>query len=155
MKINSLDGFIMPKRLRVAFLERCISCYQCVLACARVNEKVLSVDRASIRVKTIGGYGREGFAIIVCRGCLDPPCVPACPLEGAIRPRTEGGGVLINRSICDATKCNQECVHACPIPGAIHIDSEIQNAIVCRQCGICTKFCPTGVLIMEEATPGF
>ena len=140
----------MPKRLRVAFLDRCIGCYQCVLACARVNEKVLSIDRSSIRVKTIGGYGRGGFAVVVCRGCLDPPCVPVCPIDGAIRARSEGGGVLINRSICDATKCKQECVTTCPIPGAIHIDEDIQNAIICRQCSMCTKFCPTGVLVMEE-----
>ena len=145
----------MPNRLRVTFLDRCVGCYQCVLACARINEKVLSIDRASIRVKTIGGYGREGFAVVVCRGCLNPPCVPVCPIEGAIRPRTSGGGVLVNRSICDATKCKHECVETCSIPGAIHIDKTIQNAIVCRQCSLCTKFCPTGVLTMVEPTPGF
>ncbi len=144
----------MPKRLRVAFLDRCIGCYQCVLACSRVNEKVLSLDRASIRVKTIGGYGREGFAVVVCRGCIDPPCVPVCPIEGAIRSKT-GGGVLVNRSICESMKCKKECVQACPIPGAIHVDTNIQKAIVCRQCSICTRFCPTGVLIMEEASQGF
>ncbi|UCG02508.1 MAG: (Fe-S)-binding protein [Candidatus Heimdallarchaeota archaeon] len=145
----------MSKRLRVAYLDRCIGCYQCVFACARANEKVLSIDRTSIRVKTIGGYGREGFAVVVCRGCLDPPCVPVCPIEGAIRTRTKGGGVKVDRSICNTTKCNQECDNACLIPGAIYIDEEIQNAIVCRQCSICTKFCPTGVLIMEEPPSGF
>ena len=118
------------------------------------NVKSLSVDRSSIKIKTIGGY--EGsFAVITCRGCLDPPCVPACPIEGAIRSRTKGGGVLVNRKICDSTKCNQEGVEACPIPGAIHVDPDLHNAIVCRQCGMCTKFCPTGVLIMEEPKPGF
>ncbi|MFX1511170.1 MAG: 4Fe-4S dicluster domain-containing protein [Promethearchaeota archaeon] len=144
----------MVNRLRVAYLERCIGCYQCVLACARVNEKSLSVDRSSIKIKTVGGY--EGsFAVIVCRGCLEPPCVPVCPIEGAIRPRSQGGGVLVNRKICDSTKCHQECVIACPIPGAIHIDQELKNAIVCRQCSTCTKFCPTGVLIMEKPKSGF
>ncbi|MFX1283848.1 MAG: 4Fe-4S dicluster domain-containing protein [Promethearchaeota archaeon] len=144
----------MAKRLRVAYLERCVGCYQCVLACARVNEKVLSVDRTSITVRTVGGY--EGaFAVVVCRGCLDPPCVPVCPIVGAIRPREHGGGVIIDREICDSTKCNHECVKACPIPGAIHIDQDLHNAIACRQCSICTKFCPTGVLIMEEPKPGF
>ena len=144
----------MVDRLRVAYLERCIGCYQCVLACARVNEKSLSIDRSSIKVKTVGGY--EGsFAVVVCRGCLDPPCVPVCPIEGAIRARNKGGGVLVNRKICDSTKCHQECMLACPIPGAIHIDHELKNAIVCKQCSICTKFCPTGVLIMEEPKPGF
>jgi len=145
----------MPKRLRVAYLERCVSCYQCVLSCARVNEKVLSTERASIAVRTVGGY--EGSpAVIVCRGCLDPPCVPVCPIEGAIRPRPRGGGgVLVDRDICDSLKCHQECVAACPIPGAIHVDPDLHNAIVCRQCSTCTKFCPTGVLVMEEPKPGF
>jgi Fe-S-cluster-containing dehydrogenase component len=144
----------MSKRLRVAYLERCIGCYQCVLTCARINEKVLSVDRSSVQVKTVGGY--EGsFAVVVCRGCLDPPCVPVCPIEGAIRRRIKGGGVIVNRDICDSKKCNQECVAACPIPEAIHIDPDLYIAIVCRQCSVCTRFCPTGVLIMEESKPGF
>ncbi|MHA1971344.1 MAG: (Fe-S)-binding protein [Candidatus Hodarchaeales archaeon] len=145
----------MAKRLRVAHLERCVGCYQCVFACARINEKVLSVDRSAIKIRTIGGY--EGsFAVIVCRGCLDPPCVPACPIPGALKARdNQAGGVIVNREICNSLECNNECVEACPIPGAIHIDPDLNNAIVCRQCGICTKFCPTGVLIMETSKPGF
>ena len=48
------------------------------MACARVNEKVLSVDPPSIKMRTVGGY--EGaFAVVVCRGYLDPPCVPVYP----------------------------------------------------------------------------
>ena len=144
----------MSKRLRVAHLERCIGCFQCTLVCARINEKVLSIDRASIQVRTSGGY--EGsFVVVVCRGCLDPPCVPVCPLEGAISSRLKGGGVKINREKCDASSCNHECVKACPIPGAIHVDVDLQNAIVCRQCSWCTKFCPPGVLTMEETKTGF
>ena len=144
----------MAKRIRVEYLERCVGCYQCTLARARVVEKVLSVDRASINVRTVGGY--EGsFAVVVCRGCLDPPCVPVCPIEGAIRRRKKGGGVLVDRKICDSKKCHRECVDACPIPGAIHIDPDLHYAIVCRQCGTCVKFCPTGVLVMEEPKSGF
>ncbi len=144
----------MTKRLRVAYLERCVGCYQCTFACARVTEKVLSVDRTSINVRTVGGY--EGtFAVVVCRGCLDPPCIPVCPIEGAIRRREKGGGVLIDRRVCDSEQCRHECVDACPIPGAIHIDPDLHNAIVCRQCGTCVKFCPTGVLAMEEPKSGF
>ncbi|MHA2225859.1 MAG: 4Fe-4S dicluster domain-containing protein [Candidatus Hodarchaeales archaeon] len=145
----------MAKHLRIEYLDRCVGCYQCVLACARLTEKVLSIDRASIKVKTVGGYGKSGFAVVVCRGCLQPPCVPVCPIEDAIRKRTNGGGVLVNRSICDANKCRHECVTACPIPGALHIDEDLNFAIVCRQCGLCTTFCPTEVLIMKEPTRYF
>jgi Fe-S-cluster-containing dehydrogenase component len=150
MSVLLIRGHKLAKHLRIEYLERCVGCYQCVLACARFNEKVLSVDRASINVKTVGGYGKSGFAVVVCRGCLQPPCVPVCPIEGAIRKREKGGGVLVTRSICDAVKCEHECLVACPIPGAIHIDEDLNNAIICRQCGLCTGFCPTGVLIMEE-----
>ncbi|MHA1166886.1 MAG: 4Fe-4S dicluster domain-containing protein [Candidatus Hodarchaeales archaeon] len=146
----------MAKRLRVAHLGRCVGCYQCVLACSRINERVLSIDRSSIRIRTAGGYqGSLAMIAIICRGCMDPPCVPVCPVEGAIRAREKGGGVRIDREVCDSHLCNHECVSACPIPGAIHIDDELNVAIVCRQCGWCVKFCPTGVLEMTEPKPGF
>ncbi len=139
----------MVKRLRIEFLDRCIGCMQCTLACSRTTEQVISLKRASIRVKTLGGYSSSSFAVITCRGCTDPPCVPVCPILGAIQVK-KGGGVIVNRTLCDALKCNHECVNGCPIPGAIHIDPQLHNAIVCRQCGTCEKFCPTGVLVMEE-----
>ncbi|MHA2366036.1 MAG: 4Fe-4S dicluster domain-containing protein [Candidatus Hodarchaeales archaeon] len=144
----------MGKRLRVAYLERCVGCYQCVLACARVIEKLVSVDRASIIIRTVGGY-RGSFAVVTCRGCLDPPCVPFCPIEGAIQSRPNSGGVIVNRNVCNSLKCRQECVNACPIPDAIHIDPDLNNAIVCKQCGTCVNFCPTGVLVMEEPKSGY
>ncbi|MHA2284089.1 MAG: hypothetical protein ACXAC5_24890 [Promethearchaeota archaeon] len=73
-------------------------------------------------------------------------------MDGAIRKRKKGGGVLVNRSICNTVKCKYESVIACPISSAIHIDEDLNNTIICRQCGLCTEFCPTGVLIMEEST---
>ncbi|UCG04660.1 MAG: hypothetical protein JSW11_11180 [Candidatus Heimdallarchaeota archaeon] len=76
-------------------------------------DDVLSGDRSSIHVRTVGGY--EGsFVVVVCRGCLDPPCVSVCPIEGAIRRREKGGGVLIDRTICNSEDCHHECVDACP-----------------------------------------
>ncbi len=140
----------MAKRLRVKHLDRCIGCLECTYACARVNEKLLSNYRSSIHIKAQGGIERN-YAVIVCRGCRNPPCVPACPVTGAIKPR-EGGGVLVDREVCDSTKCNKECAEACPITGAITIDNDINKAIVCRQCGTCVQFCSTSVLIMEEPT---
>ena len=136
------------KRLRVKYLDRCIGCLECVYACARTNEKLLSNYRSAISVKASGGIERN-YVVVVCRGCTNPPCVPACPIPNAISAR-DGGGVIVDRTICDATKCNQECVQACPIPGAIHIDPDIKKAIVCRQCGACVQYCSTGVLVMEE-----
>ncbi len=134
------------KRLKVKYLDRCIGCLECVYACARVNEKLLSNYRSAIRVNAKGGIERN-YVVAVCRGCRKPPCAPVCPLQGAIVPR-EGGGVIVDREICDATKCNHECVTACIIPGAIHVDIDINKAIVCRQCGSCVRFCSTGVLAM-------
>ncbi len=140
----------MTKRLRVKNLDRCIGCLECIYTCARVNERLLSNYRSSIHVKASGGIERN-YVVIVCRGCRNPPCVPVCPIQGAITPR-EGGGVIVDREICNAKQCNHECVDACPIPGAIHIDVDIQKAIVCRQCFSCVQFCSTEVLAIEEAT---
>lgn len=140
----------MNKRLRVKNLDRCIGCLECTYACARINEKLLSNYRSAINVKARGSIERN-YVVIVCRGCRQPPCFPACPIQGAITPR-EGGGVRVDRELCDSTKCNQECVEACPIPGAITIDQDINKAIICRQCFACVQYCSTGVLVADEAT---
>lgn len=33
--------------------------------------------------------------------------------------------------------------------GAIHLDAE-KKAVICKHCGVCSKFCPHDVIIMIE-----
>ena len=132
----------MTKRLKVANPARCIGCYSCMMACARTWYDTISLKNSRIDIQTSGGI-ETPYAQIVCHACIDPPCMRACPV-GALSKR-KGGGVNLNADICDG--CGN-CIEAC-LMGAIHLDAE-KKAVICKHCGVCSKFCPHDVILMIE-----
>lgn len=133
----------MTKLLRVVAREQCIGCYSCMFACSRTWFKAITVEKAALRVKNYSG-AEGAFSIRPCYGCLDPDCARACPVE-ALTPR-KGGGVQLDAEKC--VSCHK-CVEAC-ISNALQWDTETSMPIVCHQCGVCTRFCPNGVIEMVE-----
>ncbi|OEH86829.1 (Fe-S)-binding protein [Desulfuribacillus stibiiarsenatis] len=133
----------MAKILQVADMHKCIGCYSCMLACARVVKKSLSPSRAALQVRTAGGF-QSRFIAEICRGCIDAPCAAACNC-GALTPR-EGGGVHFRPTKCIGC---QDCVKAC-IVDVIQFDDCKKKPLICIQCGTCVRFCPHNVLEMEE-----
>jgi Fe-S-cluster-containing dehydrogenase component len=135
----------VAKRLAVVDAERCVDCLLCALACARrFGEGGLA--RSAIAVRSAGGVER-GFVVVVCRACPDPPCLHACPV-GAIEKVAVGVKVLPDRCIgCRA------CVDACLIR-AVQWDEEGGKAVICVHCGLCARFCPYGVVALEEVDGG-
>ena len=57
----------------------------------------------------------NGFVVIVCRACPDPPCARVCPTDALVM--REGGGVRLKHELCIG--CGN-CVEACP-QGAIRV----------------------------------
>lgn len=135
------------KLLRAVRMARCIGCHSCSLACARLVHRVLSWDRAGIRIRSSGGL-TTGFEARLCLGCDPAPCVAACPTE-ALRQR-RGGGVIFKREPC--IQCGA-CARACPVD-AIYLDCE-QRPYVCIHCGRCIPFCPHDclALVTVDAEP--
>jgi len=132
----------MRRRLKVAHPERCIGCLGCMFACSRTRTGTVSLDRSAIKVQTQGGIEGD-FRIVVCRACQDPPCVRACP-TGALEKKPDGK-VVFHKDLCNACgKCQEAC-----LIGAISSGKE-GLPIKCIHCGACAKFCPHGVLEMEE-----
>lgn len=128
-------------RLAVIDPERCVGCQCCMFACARKEEPGLA--KASIGVRSVGGMER-GFTVVVCRACEDPPCARVCPVDAlAVR---DAGGVLLDEDRCIG--CGH-CREACVI-GAVFWDVEINKPMICMHCGICAKYCPYGVLVLEK-----
>lgn len=130
------------KILTAPRLERCIGCYSCSLACARLVHRRLSWESAGIRIFTSGGLSTS-FEAKVCLACDPPPCAAACP-TGAFAPR-RGGGVVVRRRLC--IRCG-ECARACPVD-AISLDAQ-GEPFVCLHCGRCVPFCPHDCLAMAE-----
>ncbi len=135
----------MSKILKAEGMNKCIGCFSCMMVCASVNKQDHSLVKSAIKIKTRGGL-KGKFVSIVCLGCKgDIPCVEACP-SGALEPR-EGGGVLLKKDRCIGCK---KCVTAC-IVGAVNFDEVEHKPIICKHCGVCSKFCPHECLRMEDS----
>jgi Fe-S-cluster-containing dehydrogenase component len=134
----------MPKVLKADGMNKCIGCFTCMLACAGVNHQNHSIAKSAIKVKTKGGL-QSKFKAIVCLACDgDPACYQSCP-TGALEKR-KGGGVLLKKDKCIGCK---KCVSSC-IVGAVNFDEDKKLPIICKHCGVCTRFCPHDCLRMEE-----
>lgn len=130
------------KILHAKAINRCIGCYSCMLACARVVYKSFSPRYSAIQIRTRGGL-QSKLAADICRGCLAAPCAAACMTEALIaRPE---GGVKFNRKKCSG--CG-DCAKKCVVQ-VIYFDERDCRPVVCIQCGTCTRFCPHEVLSME------
>ncbi len=132
----------MAKVLRAVAMERCIGCYACMMACARLVHGSLSWSRSGIYVRSVGGL-TAGFEASYCLACPRPPCVAVCP-TGALTERPGGRGVRYQRELC--LRC-AACVGACPVK-AIRQDRETLEPVVCLHCGRCVPFCPHACLAM-------
>ena len=129
-------------RLVVLDAERCMGCQSCMFACGRRQDDI-GLAETCIGVRSVGGMER-GFIVVVCRACDDPPCVKVCPTD-ALQRRTNGG-VRFESSKCIG--CGH-CRDACLI-GAIFWNDEINKPMICIHCGYCVKYCPHGVLRLED-----
>ncbi|NPV26119.1 MAG: 4Fe-4S binding protein [Firmicutes bacterium] len=132
----------MGKILTARNMNKCIGCYSCMLACARLVHRSFSLQKSCIQIRTRGGLQSKLVADI-CRGCSQPACAEACRIR-ALVPR-EGGGVKLNARKCIG--CG-DCVEACPVK-TIRLDEETRLPLICKHCGICAKFCPHGILSLE------
>ena len=134
----------MPKILKPREMNKCLGCFSCMSACSFNYRKDHSLVKSAIRVHTVGGLAGS-FIAIVCLGCKEPACMEVCP-SNALEPRP-GGGVLVKEDKCiGCRKCESACIMQ-----AINFDEETNTPIICRHCGVCTRFCPHDCLQMIES----
>lgn len=132
----------MAKLLRVNDGDRCIGCYSCMFACARIIHKSYSPRFSAVRVQTQGGLQGK-FSVSTCRGCSEPLCAQVCT-GGALTARP-GGGVKFESENCSS--CGK-CAGACTA-GVIAFEQGLP--VICLQCGVCAEYCPHRVLSFENS----
>jgi len=149
-------------------VSRCNGCYCCQIACK--DEHVANdwtpyakpqPDTGQFWLKMnefIRGTVpkvKMHYIPVLCMHCDDAPCIPACPIEGAIYKRDDG---LV---IIDPTKCTgcKNCVDSCPY-GVIYFNEDLNIAQKCTGCAHlldkgwkeprCVDACPTEALKLRE-----
>jgi formate dehydrogenase iron-sulfur subunit len=146
-------------------VTKCIGCEKCVVACKTANHLGDDVPRrwtaddgltARNWTSIVRGPQRS-YARKLCRHCLEPACVSACPV-GAMQ-KTHIGAVVY-----DAAKCMgcRYCMLACPY-GIPRYEWDmavpyVRKCILCYdrirvgQQPACTEICPTRATIFGDRT---
>lgn len=149
-------------------VKKCNGCYCCQIACKdeHVGNDWTPIAKPQPEIGHFWGklndYVRGtvpkvkvAYVFLPCQHCVDAPCIPACPIDGAIYTRNDG---LV---IIDAVKCVgcQNCVDACPY-GVIYYNQDLTLAQKCTGCAHlldkgwadtrCSDACPTGALKFGE-----
>jgi len=98
---------------------------------------------------------KVSYLPVLCMHCDEAPCIPSCPIEGAIYKRDDG---LV---IIDPVKCTgcKNCVDSCPY-GVIYFNEDLNIAQKCTGCAHlldngwtvprCADACPTEALKFGE-----
>ncbi|MEM3926634.1 MAG: 4Fe-4S dicluster domain-containing protein [Desulfurococcaceae archaeon] len=122
-------------------LSKCSGCRYCEVWCSFSHEKVFSTSMSRIRVIKDDLIGMDHP--VVCRHCLDAPCLSACGTDALYRDID--GHVKLNKEKC--IKCGS-CIIACPY-GAIFQNPLDNTPLICDLCGgnpVCVAKCPTNAL---------
>lgn len=141
-------------------IDKCYKCRACTVACQRVQgltqavggaEKVESDDPVVIKAQR--SVDNPPFVRYSCWHCVNPPCVPACPL-GAMKVDSATGAVYVDNSLCDPTSCSRQCVTNCRRGGYPKVGTNAPgyHAYKCNLCynrpggPECVKTCPAKAL---------
>ena len=150
-------------------VDKCVGCYSCQFVC---KDEHVGNDWAPIakpqpdtgmfwmrldeHIRGTVPKVEMHYVPNPCMHCDDAPCIPACPIEGALYKR-EDGLVIIDTAKC--TGCTN-CVDACPYD-AIYFNEDLNLAQKCTGCAHlldggewkiprCADACPTEAIKFGE-----
>ena len=137
---------------------RCTGCGACQVACKDWHDLPAGPENWIRVLYTEKGKFPDVFVSYVvapCYQCLDPVCIPACPVD-AISKRDGDGIVVVDGEACLGNKkCDVKCLKACPY-NAPQFGPELGAKMrMCNFCldrwsdnklPVCVEACPTRAL---------
>jgi tetrathionate reductase subunit B len=121
-------------------INRCTGCQSCVIACKAQNKT--ATDKFNTKVLSVedGNYpdARVVFTPVQCNQCVNPPCVPACPINATFK--LPNGIVVTDWNKCEGIGA---CVPACPYE-ARFLDNRFGNKV--DKCDFCVNRLEKGLL---------
>ncbi len=129
----------------------CSGCLCCQLACSLFHEGECNLALARLYVFHDPFAGKDNL-IEVCKQCLAPSCLYACPVPGAFTIDEATGARVINEEKC--VGCGR-CAEACPLNDRrtiIRYNPDKRTYVKCDLCKdreagpLCVEVCPWGAL---------
>ena len=131
-------------------LKKCVGCHACAVACKEAHGTPPGITRSHVKREFEVEYPDATMHIVpmLCMHCENPPCVEACPTEGATYKR-EDGIVVVDKEKCIGCKY---CMMACPY-GVRDWNKASKTVEKCTLCGhltangelpACVKSCSAG-----------
>lgn len=119
-------------------LKKCVGCHACAVACKEAHGTPPGITRSHVKREFEGEYPDATMHIVpmLCMHCENPPCVEACPTEGATYKR-EDGIVVVDKEKCIGCKY---CMMACPYG----VRSWSPSEHVVEKCTLCGQLTSVG-----------
>ena len=123
-------------------LKKCVGCHACAVACKEAHGTPPGITRSHVKREFEVEYPDATMHIVpmLCMHCENPPCVEACPTEGATYKR-EDGIVVVDKEKCIGCKY---CMMACPYG----VRSWNAAESVVEKCTLCAHLSKNGELPM-------
>lgn len=151
--------------------KKCCGCCSCMLACSLAHEGEANLSLARIQVIQ-NAFARfpEDIELAICRQCVYPVCVEACPTKPkALHVDAENGNVrTVIEEKCLGSTC-MKCIDACPyIPHRVIWNHQKNVAIKCDLCAdtpywnekggpdgkqACIEICPMKAIKLVKKVP--
>lgn len=140
------------------FIEKCVACKGCEIACAVEHSEAKTVfgamtesprPRPRVKIEPAGAFSYPAR----CMHCQDAACIAACPM-GAMTRHAETNAVYVDSGKCIGCWM---CVMVCPF-GGVSADPVAKQALKCDRCPertalgqdpACVSACPTKAMIFS------
>lgn len=132
----------MPMCL-VPYPRNCTGCRFCEIICSLSHERVVSLEKARLRVVRKDIATDIPFVCAQCQNEENKCCAEVCP-EDAIF--FDGKALVVDEVRC--TGCGL-CERACAY-GVIRVSGVARKCDLCGGDPLCVKFCPFGAIKYEE-----